>query len=340
MEEDIDFKYEKEFWYVSAFINSNQLDISEKIDEIRKRINEKANNLTETDLRRIAWNKEWLNTVIELGKNLTIENIRWVTFIESFPFHDENRNLTFNTLGYFEIEVEYYKDNPEKKKTIEPVFIQQIPTVVSQVLKEMCDLKVHEYINIDHESPIFIFATSNNLQGIERIDWTIENIQKYKKKIGMWTEIYSGSWSDYNATLYDLRIQNNLSNRLSELHFIRRNSGFIYMEEENYRLFFNSYMREFVLTPTAQIRALLYALISVNESLDILFTMQTADVSMEVSILEEKLDNLKLLRGRVQTQLTYLFNELDYNRRQHYTAVLGHLMNEFDLKGITHRINE
>ena len=143
----------------------------------------------------------------------------------------------------------------------------------------MCDLKVHEYLNIDHDSPIFIFATSNNLQGAEKIDWTVENIQKYKKKLGMWTEIYSGSWSDYSDTLYDLRVQNNLSNRLSELHFIRRNSGFIYMEEENYRLFFDSYMREFVLTPTAQIRSLLYALISVNESLDILFTMQTADIS-------------------------------------------------------------
>ncbi|GAG54096.1 unnamed protein product, partial [marine sediment metagenome] len=55
------------------------------------------------------------------------------------------------------------------------------------------------------------------------------NIEKYKKVIGSWTEIYSGQWEDYSETLFNKRIENNLSNRLSELHFLRRNSGFIYM---------------------------------------------------------------------------------------------------------------
>lgn len=89
--------------------------------------------------------------------------------------------------------------------------------------------------------------------------------------IGYWTEIYSGQWEDYSESLYDRRIENNLSNRLSELHLTRRNSGFIYMAEENYRDFFDSYMKEFVLIPAPQMRAVLFALSLINESLDLLF---------------------------------------------------------------------
>ncbi|MFX0094879.1 MAG: NUDIX domain-containing protein [Candidatus Hodarchaeota archaeon] len=342
MQKTMDFIYKKEIWYISAFIDSTRLNIQKKVEEIKELITEKLKNLTQSDLQRIAWNKEWVNYVIDLGKHITLENIKWVTYIEDFHYHNENRNLTFNTLGYFEIEVEFFKDTPNRKETIKPVFIQQSPAIVSKILKDLCDLKINEYLNIDHESPIFVFAVSDQLSGIEKIEWTQENIEKYKRIIGTWTEIYSGSWSDYNEALYDRRIKNNLSNRLSELHFIHRNSGFIYMEEENYTLFFdgNRYMRIFVLEPTAQIRALLFAFISINESLDILFNMQTSEITIDINILEQKMDNLKLLRGRIQTQLSIIFNELDYNRRQHYTTVLSHLIDEFDLKGIIQRIND
>ena len=138
-----------------------------------------------------------------------------------------------------------------------------------------------------------------------------------------------------------LRIENNLSNRLSELHFIRKNSGFIYMAEKNYENFFDSYMVKNVLLPTARIRAMLYALISVNHSLDLFFTeMSVKYAIIDLKVLEQKIQNLRLLRGLIQTNMSVVYDELDYNPRQHYTAVLTHLMRMFSLERIIDRIGK
>jgi 8-oxo-dGTP diphosphatase len=194
-------------------------------------------------------------------------------------------------------------------------------------------------IIFDLESPIYIFVTSNELKP-ESVEWTKENINKYKKFIGYWTEIYSGQWEDYTNSLYDKRIKNNLSNRLSELHFIRRNSGFIYMAKENYKNFFESYMKEYVLLPTPKMRAVLFALRLINESLDLLFLKAQSEEFKDLEVIENKIRNLRFLRGLIQTNLSAIYNELDYNRRQHYTTVLKHLLKEFEIEGIVNRINE
>lgn len=186
---------------------------------------------------------------------------------------------------------------------------------------------------------MYIFVTSDKIKPHE-ISWTQENIEKYKKIIGYWTEVYSGQWEDYSEVLYDKRIENNLSNRLSELHFIRRNSGFIYMAEENYTNFFDSYMKEYVLSPTPKMRAVLFALRSINESLDLLFLKTQSEEFKDVDTIERKIRNLRILRGLIQTKLSLVYNELDYNRRQHYTSLLKHLLNEFEIDRIVTRINQ
>lgn len=340
MSEDLKFFYREEFWFMSAFINTHEVVGEDKAEEMEAKLLEKAKNLTENDfprlLKRVGFDA--VQKVIDMGKNMIVE-CDWVPYFEAFPYVDEDRELSYNTLGYFRFEVEYYPGEPAKKATITPDLIQQIPGILKWGLLPNYSEKIeNKYILLDLESPIFVFVTSNQCN--PNIQWTNENIEKYKKVLGQWIEVYSGQWPDYNEALYDRRIENNLSNRLSELHFIRRNSGFIYMAEENYEDFFSSYMKQWVLAPTPQVRSVLFALLKINEALDLLFVKRYSESFMSLEVVEEKIKNLRYLRGMIQTKMSLIWQELDLNRRQHYTSVLKHLVDEFNLYVILKRIND
>jgi len=341
--DNLEFVYYQEFWTMSAFLKTTK-SVSEKKSiavngekksaEIEVLIKNKLSSLTENDIYR----KELVDDILQLAKNISL-TCQWVPYMTNFPMRDENRERSYDTLGFFKFDVEYFKDDPKKKESIFPMLIQQIPHIVLNSIKDFAKRDENKGIRFDTESPIFVFVTSNKTKPTE-ISWTPENIEKYKKVISYWTEVYSGQWSDYSETLYDKRIENNLSNRTSELHFIRRNSGFIYMAEDNYERFFESYMKQWVLDPTPKIRAVLFALRSINESLDHVFLKSNSDIFMNLDTIEGKIKNLRLLRGLIQTKLSTIYNELDYNRRQHYTSVLNHLISEFCLQSIVSRVNE
>ena len=333
MSEDLQFIYKQEFWFASAFINTAIVNGDQKSKEIEDLIFKKLRSLRQQDVFR----KDLANDILEMVKNLSLE-CSWVQYIENFPYKDENLEKEYDSLGYFQFEVEYYKENPEKKEKLNPLLIQQIPFIILDVLKGYSMNFNNKGLEIDTESPIYVFVTSNGTTPKE-IDWTSENINKFKKKLGDWNEIYSGAWPDYNEALYNKRIQNNLSNRLSELHFIERNSGFIYMAKQNYEDFFESYMRKFVLDPTPKMRTFLFALRSLNELLDTLFLKTQSESFIDLETIENKIKNLRLLRGLLQTKLSIIYNELDYNRRQHYTSVLKHLLGEFEIANLVSRLN-
>ena len=334
MSEDLQFIYKQEFWFASAFINSSIISGDQKSKEIEDLIVKKLGSLKEQDIFR----KELANDILDMVKNLYLK-CSWTPYIENFPYKDENTEKEYDSLGYFQFEVEHYKGNPEKKEKLSPLLIQQIPFIILDVLKGFTNKSENRGLEIDTESPIYVFVTSNGTKPKE-IDWTNDNINKFKKELGYWNEIYSGAWPDYNETLYNKRIQNNLSNRLSELHFIRRNSGFIYMAKQNYEDYFESYMRKFVLDPTPKMRAVLFALRSINELLDTLFLKTQSESFIDVETIENKIKNLRLLRGLLQTKLSVIYNELNYNRRQHYTSVLKHLLGEFEIADLVSRIND
>ena len=333
----MDFSYKEEFWYVSSFLNTSLVDGNIISKELGKKIRENLKNLKKKDIfHKIR--EEMGDNIIDMARNITLL-CTWVPYLDSFPYEDENSQKEYDTLGFFQFEVEYYKKNPSKKDTIKPSYIQQIPQIIIAILKEYSANEETKGIFFDLESPMYIFVISDKIKPGE-IPWTLENIEKHKKIISYWTVLYSGQWEDYSEALYDKRIENNLSNRLSELHFIRRNSGFIYMAEDNYTNFFNSYMKEFVLTPTPKMRAVQFALRSMNESLDLLFLKTQLEEFKDVNTIERKIRNLRFLMGLIQTKLSLVYNELDYNRRQHYTGVLKHLLNEFEIDRIVTRINE
>jgi len=334
MTEELQFIYKEEYWYVSTFLNTVLVDGSEKSAEIERLIKQEFKNLKPQDIFR----QDLKDDIISMVNNITLK-CKWIPFLKNFPYKDENSERNFTTLGYFQFDVEYYKGDQSKKETLNPLLIQQVPYIVLNILKDFSKKPENKGIYLDTESPIYVFATSNKTKSSE-IQWTKENIEKYKKIIAYWTVIYSGQWPDYSKALYDRRIRNNLSNRLSELHFVYRNSGFIYMAEENYERFFESYMKQYVLEPTPKMRAVLFVLRSINESLDLLFLKTYSGTFTDMKTIEDKIKNLRFLRGLVQTQLSIIYNELDYNRREHYTSVLKHLIKEFDLNDIVNRVNE
>lgn len=336
MSEPLQFVYKEEFWAISAFINSRKLSGDETARKIEDFVKYKFKNLTPSDFyRRLTTDLKEI--MFDMVQNISIE-CSWVPYLENFPYRDENTEKPYDTLGFFRFKVEHYPNQPLKKENLKLMLIQQIPYLLLNGLKEYFKDSAYSGILVDTESPVYVFLTSNNTKP-SIIEWTPENIEKYKKLIGFWTEIYSGQWEDYSETLYSKRIENNLSNRLSELHFIRRNSGFIYLKEESYDKFFD-YMKKYVLDPTPKMRAVLFALRSINESLDLLFLKTQSEMFQDLKTIEMKIKNLRLLKGLIQTNLSMIYNELDYNRRQHYTSVLKHLLKEFEIESIVKRVNE
>jgi 8-oxo-dGTP diphosphatase len=350
MEENLRFVYEKEYWYISAFINTNEFIGETKAEEIEALLLDRLKNLSENDLKKSYKFLEKYPNAEEkkrllgnMAKSISIE-CDWEPFFQNFPYTDENnpftvdnKDLTYNTLGYFKLEVEYYRNEPFQKDSITPDLIQQIPFISIDILKKFSKKKENQYLILDIESPIYVFVISKKLKPME-VQWTEENINKYKKSIGKWAQIYSGQWTDYSDELFERRTKKNISNRLSELHYIQRNSGFIYMVQKNYESEFG-YINQMILNPTPKIRAVLFALMSINNSLDVLFMKRYSDVFMSLEQIEEKTKNLRFLRGMIQTKMSLIYSELDWNPREHYIRVLTHLLKIYRIEVIIERVN-
>jgi 8-oxo-dGTP diphosphatase len=110
------------------------------------------------------------------------------------------------------------------------------------------------------------------------------------------------------------------------------------MAQNNYESEFG-YINQMILTPTPKIRAVLFALMSINNSLDILFMKRYSDVFMSMEQIEEKTKNLRFLRGMIQTKMSLIYSELDWNPREHYVRVLTHLLKIFRIEVIIERVN-
>lgn len=351
MEENLQFIYRKEYWYISAFINTNEFIGETKAEEIEALLLERLKDLSDKELEKTITYlekhphaEEKKSILIQMTKSITIE-CDWEPFFQNFPYVDENnpytednKDLMYNTLGYFKFEVEYFKNEPYNKEKVTPDLIQQIPHIVLDILKEFGAKKENQFLLLDTESPIYVFVVSTKTTPIE-VQWDKQNINKYKKDLGYWTQFYAGQWRDYSEDLFERRVKKNLSNRLSELHYIKRNSGFIYMAERNYETEF-LYIKDYLLEPTPEMRAVLFALMTINRSLDVLFMKRYSDVFMSLEIIEKKTNNLRFLRGMVQTKMSLIYDKLDRNPRQHYKRVLTHLIRKFRIEEIVRRTNE
>ena len=125
MEENLEFIYKKEFWFISAFLNSSKVNGIQTSIEIENLIKAKFNSLTEEDIYR----RELANDLLEIVKNTSM-TCKWIPFLENFPYRDENSDQKYDTLGYFQFDIEYFKDDSAKKELLKPILIQQIPLIL------------------------------------------------------------------------------------------------------------------------------------------------------------------------------------------------------------------
>jgi len=103
MSDDLSFIYCEEFWFVSAFIDGVNINTKTKSKEIEDIIKSRFKNLEE----KYIYRQDLKYEILELIKHISIK-CNWVKSLSNFLFKDENSEKGFNTLGYFQFEVEHY----------------------------------------------------------------------------------------------------------------------------------------------------------------------------------------------------------------------------------------
>ncbi|MFX0181352.1 MAG: hypothetical protein ACFE78_14295, partial [Candidatus Hodarchaeota archaeon] len=100
MEENLRFIYSKEFWYISAFINTNEFIGETKAEEIEALLLKRLKNLNENDLskafkylEKYPYAEEKKQILREMANSISIE-CDWEPFFQNFPYTDENNPYT------------------------------------------------------------------------------------------------------------------------------------------------------------------------------------------------------------------------------------------------------
>ena len=141
MDPAVQFHHTKEYWYISAFLNSMEVNEEvrdQKIETLLDLIEERLSNLKDSKekesdfeyLERLPDVEENKRMLIKMGQIVSIE-CKWVPIFSGFSFTDEKRDFTrgikpvpiiYDSLGYFEFKVDYNKLGSEKE-SIKPLLI-------------------------------------------------------------------------------------------------------------------------------------------------------------------------------------------------------------------------
>jgi len=320
-------KFKEQWWCVSA---CTDLDGDKLTNEI-KSMNDYAENQIKT-FKESEINSRFVpdlndrQKIAALSQNIQIE-ITWENYIENFNF--ETKEYTYDKLGFMLFRLRL-KDNPGYNIfDVRPNYLQQI---IFQVWFGLTKKFKFEF-NFDDSTPPYIVSVCSGHNNDAKIEWTNENIHKYKSELGQWIELYSGQFPDYRDDLYERRIEVDISNRTSEMHFINRNSGLIYMEPDNYRRYFikdketpdsSGYIYNSVVKTIIKIRSIAFAMLVVSDEID----EDTGQLGSEEFMakkskdIKEDLEKTKKLKLTLQRTLSPFFTDLTRSHRQHYHAVL------------------
>jgi len=312
---------------VSAFTDLDGEKLTDEIKKLRDYAETQIKAFTESEISpKFIPDPKDRHNIAALSQNLKIE-LDWENYIENFNF--EAKNYTYDKLGYLLFRVQL-KDNTEFNiLEVRPNYLQQIIFFVWEGLKKKFEF---EFL-FDDSTPPYIVSVCSGHSNDSIIEWTKENTHKYKSELGQWIELYSGQFPDYRDELYERRIEVDLSNRTSEMHFINRNSGLIYMEPDNYRRYFikeddtpdsSGYMHDTVVRTIIQIRSIAFAMIVVSDEVD----EDTGQLgSEEFSARKSKeikkdLEITNKLKLSLQKTISPFFTDLTRSHRQHYHAIL------------------
>ncbi|MHA1935492.1 MAG: hypothetical protein ACW97A_09425 [Candidatus Thorarchaeota archaeon] len=211
--------------------------------------------------------------------------------------------------------------------------IQNVSIRLSKVLmKNFEDLNRQGRIMFDIDSPLYVVLSADKTDPtVEK--WDTPTIQRYKKALGPSLGLYSGQWPDYSDVLYNRRIEKNLSNRTSELHFYARNSAFIYIEGEGYEKYWN-YVEAVMDPPLVRARGVIFVMLKLQDLIQ-RFLEELPDLRMQdISIIEEKQAELEKTNRSLMQLIAVIRREDMINMRAHARALNDHLVNLFRIEEV------
>ncbi|MFX1520301.1 MAG: hypothetical protein ACFFCD_10315 [Promethearchaeota archaeon] len=332
--------FKEQWWFVSAFSAIRDQELKNKISEMSNFAKEQLTSYNEDNIDpKFVPNVEDRKQIVKIAKHLDI-NCSWLDYVENFDFEiKENR---YSKLGSIRFRVRL-NENPKNPIAPEQIRSNHMQQIVFRVWFAL--LKQYgSTFKFEEDSRPYVFTVcSGYTPKNPYIEWIPETINQYKKELGQWIEIYSGQFEDYRGELYERRVENDISNRKSEMHFIKRNSALIYMDPENYELYFikdeetpnsTGYMMNYVLIPTAEIRTILFAILELSKLIDE-DTQNLASKDYiqktDISLIKADLDKTFMLKNRLQGMLAPFYTALSKSHRQHYTAVLDCAVELFDI---------
>ncbi|MHA1952105.1 MAG: hypothetical protein ACXAAO_11310 [Candidatus Thorarchaeota archaeon] len=217
--------------------------------------------------------------------------------------------------------------------------IQNVSIRLSKVLMEnFGDLNQLGRIMFDIDSPLYVVLSSDKTD--PKVEtWDAPAILRYKKALGPYLGLYSGQWPDYSDELYNRRIENNLSNRTTELHFYARNSAFIYIEGEGYERFWN-YVEDVMDPPLVRARGVIFVMLKLQELIQ-RFLQELPDLRLkDITIIEEKQAELERTNRSLMQLVAVIRREEMTNMRAHARALNDHLINLFRIEEVLSHVTD
>ncbi|MHA2424537.1 MAG: hypothetical protein ACXAEF_07100 [Candidatus Thorarchaeota archaeon] len=224
-----------------------------------------------------------------------------------------------------------------------PIDIKEIQNVsirLSKVLmKNFEELNQKGRIMFDIDSPLYVVLSSDKTEP-EVEKWDVPTIQRHKQALGPYLALYSGQWPDYSDTLYNRRIENNLSNRTTELHYYARNSAFLYIEGEGYEKYWN-YVEDVMDPPLVRARGVIFVMLKLQDLIQ-RFLQELPDLrTQDICIIEEKQAELEKTNRSLMQLIAVIRRENMINMRDHARALNDHLIDLFRIEEVlAHVANE
>ncbi|MHA1452499.1 MAG: NUDIX domain-containing protein, partial [Promethearchaeota archaeon] len=326
--DELQFVYRKELWFANLIINSTKIDIKKIVKDLESTLKSKLKKLGNKDIPNCEWSFEVQNSVIEISKHIDFK-ISWKPVMKDFPYV-ENR-IHYNQAGYLEFDVEYYKEDANKKKELKPWILHEVPVYVLNQIKQYAT-------NIDHvivdNDPMYIVAVADRTEerGLRvEVPWTDSELKTHKKTISQWVSLYSGRWEDYRERFLANTVETNLAFRKSELHYIRDESAFFYISESDFNDYFDTYYKSKILKTIGEMRAFQNGIIIINQSLDELKNDINTVATFKLEDAMGTLSELDHLAGEVESKISEIKNDLESNRYRYYKKILKYVYEIMDI---------
>lgn len=333
------FKFHEQWLGISTLCSLAESQLQPEIKKIEDFINNTCHSITSASINsNFVPEEKDREKIAEIAQNL-IFTVSWENYIEDFQYEKEKR--TYNKLGNIIIRVGVKSETSPNfnVSSIRPQYLQQI---VFGLWYPLCK-QFHGDFIFDEKTVPYAVNVSIDYANDTTVKWNQETIDQHKREIGDWCALYSGQFPDYHDLLYAQRVAHNLSNRTSEMHFVLRNSGFIFMERANYEHYFikdettpksTGYMYNTVIKTILQMRTIGFAMILVNNEID----TDTSQLSSpefkekDPALIKDDLEKTNRLKMILQRTLAPFFTDLSRSHRQHYHRLLTHCVDLYEIE--------